>query len=260
MIKINKYLPAPEKLQTDGKTERRRNSNLFTRNSEAYISNEQKFELNDGIYTHKSVKDALKEIQHSKCCYCEKHIKERSTVEHFRPKTSFRNQKSDQREYPGYYWLAYEWNNLYLACDVCNTNKNDYFPLLNPDERAISHKSDLTKERSVLLDPGNDEIKDFLSFNGEIAVGLDEETKRGSTTIKLIDLNRQSLVEKRLEKLKILKRLTEVVQLSKNQPENQALREQANRCEVIIEAYLADEGEFLGAVRCAIANNFEYTL
>ena len=50
-------------------------------------------------------------------------------------------QTADEKEMkvPGYFWLAYAWQNLFLACQLCNQRfKKNLFPLENPDERAFS--------------------------------------------------------------------------------------------------------------------------
>lgn len=260
MIQIHKPSLAPEKLRSDGKKERRRNSNLFTRTPDAYTTNNQKFEFKNNIYAHESVKSTLKEIQNSKCCYCERHIKERSTVEHFRPKTSFRNHKAEERQYPGYYWLAYEWKNLYLACETCNSKKNDFFPLFNPDERAINHKSDIHKEKPILIDPGNDDIEKYITFNGEVAVGLDEEIGRGKTTIELVNLNRRTLLEDRLKRLQIIKTLVGVIDAAQKETKNLELQQLASESSKLLKKYTSDDEAFLAAVKCAIAADFVYVL
>lgn len=51
-------------------------------------------------------------------------------VEHFRPKGGWRQSPGQPIEQPGYYWLAYEWSNLFLACGPCNSrHKRNLFPL-----------------------------------------------------------------------------------------------------------------------------------
>src|SRR5258705_11060485 len=67
-----------------------------------------------------------------KCAYCESKIvvNQPGDVEHFRPKgrvvdenfrpIKIRHKKKGEMNHPGYYWLAYEWNNLFPSCIVCN--------------------------------------------------------------------------------------------------------------------------------------------
>jgi hypothetical protein len=72
------------------------------------------------IYSSDEVRDALWHMQHTKCCFCEHdYEKKNSTVEHFRPKTSAlaRNRAKE----PGYWWLAYEFDNLYFCSSAVAT-------------------------------------------------------------------------------------------------------------------------------------------
>src|SRR5947207_120084 len=79
-------------------------------------------EFNASIYAHETVKDALRHAQLEKCAFCESLITHISPgdVEHFRPKAGYRQHESDELRRPGYYWLAYTWANLFLACSICN--------------------------------------------------------------------------------------------------------------------------------------------
>src|SRR5713226_2496601 len=106
-------------------------------------------------YAKPPVRDSLFASHHGKCCYCERTLpKPELEVEHFRPRRGVR-QLPDQptHDYPGYYWLAYAWTNLLLACRTCNGNKSNRFPLRNPTKRARSHQDDLAKERPLFVDP-----------------------------------------------------------------------------------------------------------
>ena len=92
--------------------------------------------------------------QHGKCFLCESKITHISfgDVEHFRPKGGSR-QTTDEKamKVPGYFWLAYAWQNLFLACQLCNQRyKKNLFPLENPDERAFS-EAELEKKKNRFL-------------------------------------------------------------------------------------------------------------
>jgi len=62
-------------------------------------------------------KEALAEMAHFKCAYCESPIAAESTgeVEHFKPKSLFP-------------LLVYDWNNYFLACGGCNRAKLNRWP------------------------------------------------------------------------------------------------------------------------------------
>ena len=67
-------------------------------------------DVKKNIYGHDAVRKALSDAQHGKCCYCEVVIPTpyaHKHVEHFRPKSSFRQDENSTTEKPGYYWLAY---------------------------------------------------------------------------------------------------------------------------------------------------------
>ncbi len=121
-----------------------------------------------GLYRDPDVRRALEEVFHGKCAYCESRPTSVSSwnVEHYRP----RGRVAERPDHPGYYWLAYAWTNLYLACELCNqrrkdaprwddpvalpaAGKHDQFPLEDEEERAMSPQDDLASERPLLLDP-----------------------------------------------------------------------------------------------------------
>lgn len=70
----------------------------------------------DARYKMPDIKTQLNEKYEGKCAYCETPV-EQMVVEHYRPKRG------------GYYWLAYSWDNLLLACPKCNEFKGDRFPI-----------------------------------------------------------------------------------------------------------------------------------
>ena len=80
-------------------------------------------EADPGIYADDWVKAALEELFHRKCAYCEAPIGAEAdwNVEHFRPK----GRVAERHGHPGYYWLAYEWLNLYPVCEHCNQRRKD---------------------------------------------------------------------------------------------------------------------------------------
>lgn len=80
-------------------------------------------------------------------------------VEHFRPKAGW-IQNIEQLHEPGYYWLAYEWENLLLSGQRCNQHhKKNFFPLIKPSDRALSHHADASDEQPVFIHAANEEQK-----------------------------------------------------------------------------------------------------
>jgi hypothetical protein len=94
------------------------------------------------IYAHETVKNALLKLQHGKCAFCECKVthQQYGDVEHFRPKKGYKQKDGDPLGRPGYYWLAYEWTNLLVSCQICNQKfKKNLFPLRRPSRRARCH-------------------------------------------------------------------------------------------------------------------------
>src|SRR5713226_2039809 len=162
----------------------------------------------------------------SKCCYCERTLpKPELEVEHFRPRRGVR-QLPDQptHDYPGYYWLAYAWTNLLLACRTCNGNKSNRFPLRNPTKRARSHQDDLAKERPLFVDPTAMNPRRHISFEDEVPKG---RTRVGKTTIDNIGLNGAFLGGKTRQRLRMIDAYRDVVLAAKEYPGDAELQGKA---------------------------------
>lgn len=165
----------------------------------AFSGGETKFTFDNKIYGHKTVKDELKRIQHGKCCFCESKVSHiaHGDVEHFRPKTAYFIDDDPTLIYPGYYWLAYDYSNLFFACQICNqTFKKNYFPLEEEANRCRSHEFDLDKEVTLLIHPENDDPAEHIAFRDEIAFPVGGSAK-GEKTIERTGLNRPLMVEAR---------------------------------------------------------------
>ena len=204
----------------------------YDENAAAYSNGERRFDFDRAIYGHKAVRTALREAQHRKCCYCEGRSDAFAApdVEHHRPKGAVRQDRESKKLFPGYYWLAYSWENLYLCCQVCNRScKKDLFPLEDPAARARSHRDDVSGEKPLLLDPGGpDDPREHIRFRQEHAVCL---TETGQTTIEVLGLNREELLDERLKRLKEIRALQHTVRVyaGSTEPDRVALREDARR-------------------------------
>lgn len=161
--------------------------------------------INDSIYKAVDVKKQLLVDQHNKCAYCESWIEGKfADVEHYRPKKSYRPNFKSNRVHNGYYWLAYDWNNLLVTCCICNrTCKNDVFALEKESQRDILNHS-IAKEKPLMINPAFDDPKCFIEYHRYFAVPkiIDgRECERGRYTIKLLQLNnRRELVVARKER------------------------------------------------------------
>lgn len=147
------------------------------------------------IYGAQDVRNQLELDQHGKCAYCESLCKATSylQVEHFRPKSR-------------YYWLAYDWDNLLLACQVCNQQyKGIHFPLADEQRRATADQPDISTEEPLLLNPNTDNPAEHLAF---VAATMVHRTEKGRNTISTLGLNRQALHNERERKWNLYQLLT----------------------------------------------------
>ncbi len=218
MISINKSTNIPEILRRDGATATNDLCALYDADPEAYqskpdISNRsiEKMEFNTSIYGDRTVKNQLKEEQHNKCCYCENKFSASSygDVEHFRPKAAVKIANIRKYQYPGYYWLAYDWNNLFFSCEKCNRSfKKNQFPIVDEQQRMRSHQEQLNinNEDALLIHPSNEDATEFIQFRNEIPYAI-EDNEKGKTTISVLKLDRDNLNELRFEYFKKLEYL-----------------------------------------------------
>ena len=197
MIKIKKPSTIPSILLTDGKTANENNCVDYDKNRTAYNNGKSTFDINNKIYGHTSVKNTLREAQKNKCCFCEKdQSDEYGAVEHFRPKKGYKSTKGAKLNRPGYYWLGFEWKNLYFVCSKCNTtHKGNLFPLADEAKRAKSHHDDIRNETPLLIDPGGrKDPRKHIIFENQFPRG---RTKFGEVTIEICGLNRETLNDAR---------------------------------------------------------------
>jgi uncharacterized protein (TIGR02646 family) len=244
MIQLHQKLaaPAPNKLTTDGKAE----SDLLKAN---YDAGERDFKFKADIYGHPQVKDSLLTLQNGKCCFCEAQINHVSygDVEHFRPKGGW-IQDSEPLNTPGYYWLAYDWENLFLSCQLCNQRfKKNYFPLENNVNRAKSHHDNISSEAPLFIHLTNENPEDFICFKDEIPVAINGNL-RGDTAIKHTGIDRGALNENRRTNLNPIRDLYE---LAKGIPEtNPDLQQKAwNKVKKYFDESKLDSTEYASMLR-----------
>ncbi len=142
-------------------------------------------------YNDEEVKEKLVDLYNHKCAYCESKLEPGNLIiEHYRPKHQ-------------YYWLAYEWTNLIIACMACNNSgtKGTKFPIKNEGKRVKVHSDDkkewransntLQNEEPLLLHPEIDIPEEHIKFNYDGKA--DGITEKGKETVKICNLNRESL-------------------------------------------------------------------
>lgn len=201
MIKINRSAAAPPILTSAS-------VDSIMNRLQAKIQTGEQIESKDfdaSIWQKPQVRNTLHKMQNGKCCYCERkrELKHESDVEHFRPKTSVK----EAPDHPGYWWLAYDWDNYLVACSPCNaSHKRTHFPLLNENDRAYTPDQDISSERPMFINPLNEDPEDSISFDWDSAAKFVKATAkddegRGFMTINRMQLNRAELLEERAELL-----------------------------------------------------------
>ena len=205
MIRIRKPARAPKILTTKGTEQTQQDCAAYDLHPSDYHSRSKKFKFKSQIYGAKSVKNALLKAQYKKCCYCESKFRHTSygAVEHFRPKGAVKQKQGQRQKYPGYYWLAYDWDNLLVSCQQCNSSyKGNLFPLAVQKRRAQSHHDGITEEQPLFINPAQEDPRGHLHFHGEVVIG---DTDKGRQTIQDLGLMREDLRNERLSHLSILK-------------------------------------------------------
>lgn len=170
--------------------------------------------FNFEAYSKGNVKEKLKEMCNGKCAYCESKIAPVTygDIEHFRPKKAYNSNKTDPLEYPGYYWLAMDWNNLLLACDRCNrTYKKNLFPLKSGSDRQLRHDSNI-QEDVLLIDPTVIDPRDYIKFMPDGTIQYKgEKDGIGDVSIKTYGLVNPDLTEARQEKaIELVYKITQI--------------------------------------------------
>jgi hypothetical protein len=146
---------------------------------------------------NKVAMDPLLELFHGKCAFCETPLAgERSTdIVPFRPR--FQSVNLDGAVEPlHYWWLSYQWENLYPSCPACSRMKGPRFPVEGPRAPAETPWAELPeREKALLLDPCRDEPERDLVFDETGAVA--SSTRAGQVTIEVLGLNRAELLKAR---------------------------------------------------------------
>src|SRR5688572_18289656 len=146
------------------------------------------------------ITDDLNRVCKGKCAYCESRLSEWSAmnVESFRPKSGAKGLTSSSYAPMHYWWLAYAWDNMLMACEICNQKyKRDFFPVEDEGKRAPigATGEELIKENALLIDPAFDNPAEHLAF--EESGLIRPLTTKGKVTVDIIGLNREELVSGR---------------------------------------------------------------
>lgn len=239
----------PEILNTKGKSETLALCAAYECDPQGYDAGKQAFNFDSDIYGHTTVKTTLEEMQHGKCCFCESKIKHIGfgDVEHYRPKAGYKQTTKDKLQKPGYYWLAYSWNNLLFCCERCNRHyKKNHFPLLKSTARARHHGDDIALETPLLINPTLTNPQAHIGFRDEVPYAI---SRYGKTTITVLSLDREDLNERRRTKLAELKVLLDVISVAKRQPNNQELQYLSEEAQRVLSEAILPTAEYSAMTR-----------
>jgi hypothetical protein len=192
----------------------------------------------------------------AKCAWCERirDVSRELDVEHYRPKVKVTRWEgapslvSDRPPPevvvgPGYWWLAFAWENYSLSCKECNSGwKRNLFPVREPRPACVEGVEGA--ERPLLLDPSMPfRVSDHFSWNvGGIMEGVSEE---GRATIITCGLNRTTLTSQRVKLVPVVRGV-----LSDLLGALRGRNEQARRLSIGQLALLGSrDAEFAGMVR-----------
>jgi uncharacterized protein (TIGR02646 family) len=170
--------------------------------------------LRNRKYALPEIKAAIVEETHGKCAYCESrplHVTH-GDVEHIVPK------KIDQA-------LAFEWSNLTLACDICNTRKG---------------------ARTDIFDPYTSDPAPHFWFYGPLIFSTSTASAAAKITLSVLFRNRAALIERRSEKIKDLERQLQIVNAEPDASVRTVL------VDALIEAATEDAAEFAACNRAFV--------
>jgi uncharacterized protein (TIGR02646 family) len=225
------------------------------------IADHAKHFFQSNVYAHEEVSKALEELFHQKCAYCEVSLARTDwDVDHFRPKGRI----AERKDHPGYYWLAYTWENLFPSCTWCNqhrkarptwsgepgiaSGKLDQFPLEKENDRALTPRSDLDAEERLVLDPCRDQPEQHFQYDLLGGIRTSAGSKKGNTSINVFKLG-----EPRLRKARQV-RISEIVAglrlLETVKTRGPGDIEAAHR---LIQTFTRASSQFAGATRYVIA-------
>jgi len=197
-------------------------------------------------YKLDEIRIALNISYHGKCAYCENRV-EQLHIDHYRPKKI-------------YYWLAFSWDNLILACPNCNQNKGTSFSIRNAqasftdDEVNVRKINILGSEYDTVEDPDmvNPETTDPTPFlHYEKSGKIFSHNRKFIYTIETCKIDRNPLNDERRALLDIFSRDIRSALL-----ENKKTEDQQTVIKHIVQKFIRDSNDinqsFLGFRRFAI--------
>lgn len=210
-----------------------------------------------------AMKDYLRVLFHGKCAYCDAKFETVAwgDVEHYRPKKKVTDEKGDVIDHPGYYWLAYDLENLLPSCQLCNQAKGkaNRFPLRDETKRLSKPcRSDrMNAEEPLLFNAYLHEPEAHLEFvpgkndkSFGTVRGIDDV---GMTTEAVYDLNREPLIEaRRKEQGSARARIKEALALEDSRVISNLMRECLEGRAEFSAAVFAEINDYLRTMRLTL--------
>jgi hypothetical protein len=122
------------------------------------------------------------------------------------------------------------------------------FPLHNPDQRAKSHRDNIKQEEPLFINPAEEYPEDFITFKCWEPQAVNDNV-RGEATIRMLRLNRSSLIEESRHYFDLLSIIYAVAKADPPQPET-------GDAQNIIARAVKDSAKFASMIRAAVASDF----
>lgn len=150
----------------------------------------------DPVLHSPEILNSLLHMTNGTCAYCERSLEaqrpDSAVVTHHRPTWGAVGTAGDVA-LQAYWWLTYEWDNLYPACADCVRSRGTRFPVIGT---RATRSEGLSTEQPLLLDPLVDNPDEHLRFQPDGTITV--LTERGRITCDILALNRDYLVKARL--------------------------------------------------------------
>lgn len=245
MIRIERPPAPPIFRSRDWARERNRAKKFFGKTEAARSQHHFEFKFP----RRAELREEVTALFFGKCAMCETRYSTGSPidVELFRPRSGAIG-KDGTLSPKHYWWLAYEWSNLYPVCANCNQSKGSRFPVEGKRAPIGAGQTALRKEKPLLLDPCHDEPELYLVFVEDGTVASSWE--RGRKTIETFNLNRKSLVKARIMHANFLALQWQGVTETLTERETSA--DEINRSVQVLRGYLTSHNEYVGLARCCL--------
>lgn len=233
---------------------------------------ERKAFIKDNQAAWSEVRHELSLMSFNKCWYTEaREAVSRYQTDHFRPHG--RAKQAAKVYADGYCWLAFDIENFRIVGVLANTlnqeysdetvGKGDWFPLVEPEKRAVLANRSIASETPVLLDPVDQSDPNRIAFNdnGEAVAADDlseQERAHVEQAILCLGLRQDQLNWKRRAKWRECAR--KIAQYSRfyKKPRGQRTAEETETMEELAKELItmaSCKSEFSATVRCCLRSH-----